>query len=130
MLKLGLYGKYNGVLYEITIDMDNNVKIMTNEINNIDHTFVDSYNSGVYSKIVNRSELTECVNITYFGMVDGERVQILQEKEGEFQISTGSMIVGDNLNLPRIDRETWLGWVPKRKVKLIEEKELIDPQFL
>ncbi|MGE7907949.1 hypothetical protein ACQKNS_26775 [Peribacillus sp. NPDC094092] len=130
MLKSGIYGKYNGIEYEITIDMDNNIKIMTEEINDIDHAFVNIYNSGVYSKKVNRSELTDCVSVSYFGNVDGERVQILQETEDEFQISSGSMLVGDNLNIPRIDRETWLGWVPKRKVKLIEEKNLIDPQVL
>lgn len=126
MLKSGLFGKYNGIEYEVTIDMNNNIKIMTEEKTAIDHTFVDIYNSGVYTKIINRNELTDCVSVSYYGIVEGEKVQILQERDDDFQISTGSMLVGDKLKLPRVDRETWLGWVPKREVKLIEEKQIID----
>jgi hypothetical protein len=130
MLKSGLYGKYNGIEYEITIDMDNNIKIMTQEINDIDHTFVDIYNSGVYTKIISRNEIKDCVKLSCYGIVEGEKVQILQEKEDDFQISTGSLLVADKLNLSRVDRETLLGWVPKREVELIEEKQIINLQDL
>lgn len=130
MLKSGIYGKYKGLEYEITVDMDNNVKIMTEEITKTDHTFEDTYNSGVYTKIVNPNELIDCVSIVPFGIIQGEKVQILKENGDEFQLATGSMVVGNHLNLPRIDRDTWLGWVPKSKVKLVEEKNAINPHEL
>lgn len=73
MLKSGLYGKYRGTQYEITVDMDNNVKIITEEKGKIDSTFEDLYNSGVYSKRVNPSELVDCVSIALFGIVQGRK---------------------------------------------------------
>ncbi|WP_066074048.1 hypothetical protein [Neobacillus soli] len=130
MLKSGIYGKYRGTEYEITVDMDNNVRVKTEEKGKIDHTFEDLYNNGVYSKKVNPGELMDCVNIDIYGIIQREKVQILQEKENEFQVATGSLLVGSNLNLPRVDRDTWLGWVPKSKVKLIEEKSAINPEDL
>lgn len=130
LLKSGLFGKYRGTQYEITVDMDNNVKINTEEKRKIESTFEDLYNSGVYSKKVNPSELVDCVRIALFGIVQGEKVQILKEKENEYQVATGSLLIGNDLNLPRVDRDTWLGWVPKSKVKLIEEKIAINPNNL
>jgi len=130
MVKSGIYGKYKGTEYEITVDMDNNVKIITEEKGKIDSTFEDLYNSGVYSKIVNPSELIDCVSIVLYGMIQGEKVQILKEKENEYQVATGSLLIGNDLNLPRVDRDTWLGWVPKSKVKLMEEKTAINPEDL
>ena len=35
----------------------------------------------------------------------GEKVQVLQEKENEYQVVTGSLLIGNELNLPRVDRE-------------------------
>ncbi|MBZ5753248.1 MULTISPECIES: hypothetical protein [Metabacillus] len=130
MLKSGMYGKYRGIEYEITVDMDNNVKIMTEDKGKIDETFADTYNSGLYNKIVKPSELKDCVSIVPYGIIQGEKVQILQEKENKYQVATGSLLVGSNLNLPRVDRDTWLGWIPKSKVKLIEEKTIVNPEDL
>jgi hypothetical protein len=130
MLKSGMYGKYRGIEYEITVDMDNNVKIMTEDKGKIDETFADTYNSGLYNKIVKPSELKDCVSIVPYGIIQGEKVQILQEKENKYQVATGSLLVGSNLNLPRVDRDTWLGWILKSKVKLIEEKTIVNPEDL
>ncbi|WP_026565205.1 hypothetical protein [Bacillus sp. UNC41MFS5] len=127
MLKSGIYGKYRGTEYEITGDMDNNVKIITEEKGKIDSTFEDLYNTGVYSKIVDPSELVDCVSIALYGIIQGEKVQILQEKGNEYQVAAVSSLIGNDLNLPRVDRDTWLGWVPKSKVKLMEEKTAINP---
>jgi hypothetical protein len=100
MIKSGIYGKYRGAEYEIIVDMDNNTKIIIEEKGKIDSTFEDLYNSGVYTKIVNPSELIDCVSIVLYGMVQGEKVQILKEKENEYQVATGSLRIGNDLNLP------------------------------
>lgn len=130
MFKPGIFGKYKGIEYEITFDMDNNLKIATEEKKKIDNTFKDLYNSGVYTKVVKPTELVDCVSVVIYGIIQGEKVQILKEKENEFQVATGSLLVGSNLNLPRVDRDSWVGWVPKNKVTLIEEKTAINPEDL
>ena len=130
MLKSGIYGKYRGTEYEITVDMDNNIKIITEEKGKIDSTFEDLYNTGVYSKIVDPSELVDCVSIALYGIIQGEKVQILQKKGNEYQVAAFSLLIGNDLNLPRVDRDTWLGWVSKSKVKLMEEKTAINPEDL
>ncbi|MEK3980648.1 hypothetical protein MKY37_16600 [Psychrobacillus sp. FSL K6-2836] len=130
MLKKGLLGIYKGVEYRITVDMDNNLKIITDEKEKIDSTFEDTYQSGVYTKIVKPNELVDCVSIIPFGIIKGEKVQILQEKENKYQVATGSILVGSNLNLPRVDRDSWLGWVSKSEVTLIEEITPVNPEEL
>ncbi|WLR42588.1 hypothetical protein LC087_18200 [Bacillus carboniphilus] len=127
LIKSGLYGMYKDEEYEITIDMDDNVKIMTEDKSKIDHTFVDTYKSGLFTKIVNPTELVNCISIVTYGIIQGEKVQVLKEKENDYQVSTNSLLVASNLNLPRVDRDTWIGWISKSKVKLIEEKTSINP---
>ncbi len=130
MLRKGLYGIYGGVEFSITFDMDNNLKIMTENKEKIDATFDDTYQNGVYTKIVKPNEIVDCVSIIPFGIIKEEKVQILQEKENEYQVATGSLLVGSKLNLPRIDRDSWLGWVSKSEVMLIEEITPINPEDL
>jgi hypothetical protein len=117
MLQLGLYVKYKGIEYGITVNMDGNIKIMTEDLRITDKTFKNTYHSGVYTKIVNPNELVDCVSVEFYGVIPGKNVQVLQEKENKYQIGTGDLLIGSHLNLPRVDRDTWLGWVPK--VKLI-----------
>jgi len=130
VLRKGLYGIYGGVEFSITFDMDNNLKIMTENKEKIDATFDDTYQNGVYTKIVKPNEIVDCVSIIPFGIIKEEKVQILQEKENEYQVATGSLLVGSKLNLPRIDRDSWLGWVSKSEVMLIEEITPINPEDL
>ncbi|MFJ7970712.1 hypothetical protein [Psychrobacillus sp. NPDC096389] len=130
MLRKGLYGIYGGVEFSITFDMDNNLKIMTENKEKIDATFEDTYQNGVYTKIVKPNEIVDCVSIIPFGIIKEEKVQILQEKENEYQVATGSLLVGSKLNLPRIDRDSWLGWVSKSEVMLIEEITPINSEDL
>ncbi|MFB5087064.1 hypothetical protein PGC35_07580 [Psychrobacillus sp. PGGUH221] len=130
MLKTGLFGSNEGVEYRLTVDMDNNLKIMTEEKEKIDATFEDTYQSGVYTKLVKPNELVNCVSIVSYGIIKGEKVQILKEKDDQYQVATGSLLVGRNLKLPRIDRDSWLGWVSKSEVRLIEEITPINPEDL
>jgi hypothetical protein len=129
-MKSGRYGKYKGVEYKIKRDMDNNIKILTKNKKEIDQTFVDLFHSGVYSKTVNPYELLDCVRIVPYGIIDGDKVRILKEKENYYQVGTDDLIIGSRLKLPRVDRDTWLGWVPKNEVRLIEEKTPINPEDL
>lgn len=130
LLKSGIYGRYQGVEYEITVDMDGNIEIMTEDKGMIDDTFKDDYNDGLYTKKVMPHELKDCVSIDTYGFIQDEEVQVLQEKGSEYQVGTGDLLVGSKLKLPRIDRDAWLGWVSKDKVKIVEKKRPIDPEDL
>ena len=112
----------------VTVDMDNNLKIMTDEKEKIDSTFEDTYQCGVYTKIVKPNEFVNCVSVIPFGIIKGEQVQILQEKENKSQVATGALLVGGKLNLPRIDRDSWLGLVSKSEVTLFEVITPINPE--
>ncbi|MFX3617454.1 MAG: hypothetical protein ACE3JK_07990 [Sporolactobacillus sp.] len=130
MRKSERYGKYRGIEYKIIRDMDNNVEIMTTDKGKTDETFEDTYNSGLYTKKVNPHDLEDCIRIVLHGLIDGERVRILKEKQSQYQIETRNLFIGSHLNIPRIDRDTWLGWVSKDEVKLVEEKSSINPEDL
>ena len=93
ILKKGLYGIYKEVEFRITVDMESNLKIMTYEKEKIDSTFEDTYQSGVYSKIVKAHELVDCVSVIPFGIIKGEKVQILQEKENKYQVATCHLVL-------------------------------------
>ena len=55
MIKNGEFCVYNGNEYELNEDNDGNLIIITTNREIIDATFVDEYNSGVYSKIIDSS---------------------------------------------------------------------------
>lgn len=114
--------------YEINKDEDNNIIIITEEKTEIDGTFKDTYNSGVFSKIVKPDELTECINIKPYGIIMDKKLEISNERENEFQIVTSDLLIGTQLNLQRVDRDEWKGcWVSKLDVTFVEEKKPFNP---
>ncbi|RIJ63574.1 hypothetical protein D1606_14330 [Rummeliibacillus sp. POC4] len=130
MLKYGDYGKYRNKIYKITVDMDDNIFIMTRDSDKIDKSFKDPNNTGLFEKIVNANELTDCIRIKPYGILNGEKLEILKERENEYQVATSDLLIGTKLKLPRIDRDLWMGWVPKSDVTLIEDKKPFNPNDL
>lgn len=126
-MKYGVYGKYMNIEYEINKDEDNNIIIITEDKTEIDGTFKDTYNSGVFSKIVKPDELTECINIKPYGIIMDKKLEISNERENEFQIVTSDLLIGTQLNLQRVDRDEWKGWVSKLDVTFVEEKKPFNP---
>ncbi|GEL05618.1 hypothetical protein [Rummeliibacillus stabekisii] len=126
-MKYGVYGKYMNIEYEINKDEDNNIIIITEDKTEIDGTFKDTYNSGVFSKIVKPEELTECINIKPYGIIMDKKLEISNERENEFQIVTSDLLIGTQLNLQRVDRDEWKGWVSKLDVTFVEEKKPFNP---
>ncbi|WP_123921888.1 hypothetical protein [Terribacillus saccharophilus] len=80
-------------------------------------------------RVVEPSELRDCVKIQVYGDIQGKKVEVLKERNDEYQVSTGSLLVGEDLKLPRIDRDAWLRRVPKSDVKLIEDIIPFDPSI-
>ena len=57
MIKNGEFCIYNDNEYELNEDSDGNLIIITTNRAIIDETFVDKYNSGVYSKVILPNEI-------------------------------------------------------------------------
>lgn len=130
MIKSGLYAKYNGIEYKVTSDMDGRVMIYTEDKSKVDYTFYNLTGHGIYKKKVNPKELVNCESITTYGVIEGEKVQILQEKDDQFQVGTGSLFIGEKLQLKRVERDSWIGWISKSRVKIIEERRPVNPEKL
>ncbi len=67
MIKNGEFCVYNGNEYELNEDNDGNLIIITTNREIIDATFVDEYNSGVYSKIISPNEMVLSVSKSVSG---------------------------------------------------------------
>ncbi|MGR6896903.1 hypothetical protein [Rummeliibacillus sp. BSL5] len=126
-MKRGIYGKYNNKEYKIIADMNDNILIMTEDKAKIDQTFKETNRGGIFKKIVEPQELSECESIFSYCLIDDVKVNLIQEREYQYQIETSDLLIGIKLNLPRIDRDTWLGWIPKSNVTLIEERKPFNP---
>ena len=125
MIRNGKYAQYNGKEYELLEDMDDNFIIVTENKNLIDRTFEDTYHTGVYSKIVDLSDLDEIYKITTYGKVNEERISIIKEKNGEYLVGTNDCKIGEKLKLERVDKYGYEGWLSSNLVQIIEEKQVI-----
>lgn len=125
MIKSGEYALYCGHEYTLSRDMSGNDIIITQNKEHIDDTFVDKYGGGVYSKIVELSQLDEIYSITVYGIVDGEKLLVLREKDGAYYVETSDCEIGDKLKLDRVDKYGYGGWIHSDDIEIIEEKNYI-----
>ncbi len=125
MIKSGKYAIYNGNEYQLNRDMNGNQIIITSNENYIDDSFVDKYGSGVYTKIIELSQLEEIYSVTVYGIVDGERVLVLRENDGNYYIETSDCEIGDKLKLNRVDKYGYGGWIHSDNIQIVEEKHYI-----
>ena len=125
MIKSGQYAIYGGNEYELNGDMNGNDIIITTNRNYIDDSFVDNDGSGVYTKIVELSQLDEIYSITSYAIVKGEKLLVLRESEGKYYVETADCETGDKLKFDRIDKYGYGGWIPSNHIQIIEEKNYI-----
>ena len=125
MIKSGKYALYRGKEYKLNRDMKGNSIIITKDKDCIDDSFVDKYGGGVYTKIVELSQLDAIYSITVYGLIDGEKVLVMQESEGKYYVETSDCETGGKLNLDRIDKYGYGGWIPADSIQIVEEKHYI-----
>lgn len=125
MKKSGKYALYGGNEYTLNKDMDGNNLIITKNKAYIDDSFVDVYGNGVYSKKVELTQLDKIYSITVYGIVEGEKVSIIREKEEKYLIGTSDCKIGEKLKLNRVDKYGYEGWVSSSDVQILEEKNTI-----
>ena len=124
--KNGEFCIYNDNEYELNEDSDGNLIIITTNRAIIDETFVDKYNSGVYSKVILPNEIGEAYDCQTYGVIKGSRVNVEKENEEYYFVGTADCKVAEALGLQRCDKYYYEGKFPKQDVEIIEEKEKIE----
>jgi hypothetical protein len=114
----------------MTRDLERNIYIYTDDKSKVDSSFIDKYNDGVFSKKVDPSNLTNCVSMSSYGIIKNEKVDILKEEDDRIKIGSHSMILGNDLNLERVDRDYWMGWISDDMIQVIREKTPFNPYDL
>lgn len=124
MVKKGYFGKYKGIEYEVTRDMQNRFLIMTDDLSKTTSDFVDLYNSGVYTKEINQNELSEYYKIESYVNYKGHKFGVsTSELNGKVLIGTTDSILAEQLNFERTDKYYYEKWISKDDVTIIEERK-------
>ena len=126
MIKNGEFCIYNGNEYELNEDNDGNLIIITTNHAMSDATFVDEYNSGVYSKIISPNEIQEVYECRTYGIIKSIKVNVEKENEEYYFVGTADCKVAEALGLQRCDKYYYEGKFSKQDVEIIEEKEKIE----
>ena len=106
MIKNGEFCVYNGNEYELT--------------------FVDEYNSGVYSKIISPNEIQEAYECRTYGLINGYKVSIRKELKDTFFVGTGDRKIADILGLNRTDKYLYEKEIAKDKIEVKVHPGLTD----
>lgn len=126
MIRKGFYGIYQGIEYELTEDMDGNLQIMTEDKGKINSHFKDTYNSGLFTKTINKSELSDFYYIRPRAEYKGEKFNVsTRQKDNSILLGTKDENLAKNMGFERTDKYYYERWVPISEVKLVEEKEHI-----
>ena len=125
MIKNGKYAYYKGNEYKFSRDADGNYIIITSDLKKTDCTFKDKYNTGVYSKLVNISDVDEIYKNCNLWKGEWREGFNYKGKNGEYLVSTNDCKIGEKLKLDRVDKYAYEGWLNSNIVKLDEEKQVI-----
>ncbi|MGY4110660.1 hypothetical protein [Aeribacillus sp. SP014] len=132
-MKKGLYAKYKGEDYKARL-IKNKVRLISYNATDLDKGFKekkypDNYDISnlprVYINEVEQNEIEDIYEIELIGVIDGLEVQILNENVNEYLVATSDVAIGVELDLDRKDRDTFMDWVPKSRVKTITHKKSI-----
>lgn len=121
MIRNGKYAKYRGNEFSLSGDMDGNIIIVTKDKSIIDSTFEDTYNTGVYSKVVDESQLEDIYSVVTYVLLNGEKLVVRKEEEGGYLVGTSDYEIAKKLSLDRVDKYGYEGWVSKDNVVILEE---------
>ena len=125
MIKNGKYCTFKNLEYELTMDMDGNLLIISKDPLLLKEGFIDVYESGVYSKVVKSSELSNCHRVSIKGKIKGEIVNVYREDKYNYYVGTSDAEVARKLGLERTDKYYYEKWVPKNEVGIFEERKEI-----
>ncbi|WP_018665498.1 hypothetical protein [Heyndrickxia acidiproducens] len=131
-MKKGRYAKYKGKEYKARL-LGSKIRLISKNAKDLDEGFQnkkypDSYTNiaglpKLYIKEVDKVEVEDIYDIELNGEIDGLTVQLLDENHTEYLVATSDVAIGIELELDRKDRDLFLDWVPKSRVKTIIKKK-------
>ncbi|MEN2667611.1 hypothetical protein [Listeria aquatica] len=125
MVKDGFFCVYNNIEYEVTRNKEHEFIIMTEEINKVTPGFVDKYNSGVYTKPINKKDVSDYYRISSKAIYKGVEFNITTEKGSELFLGTDNAELARKMDFDRTDKYYYEKWVPENEVEIImKRKEL------
>lgn len=124
LIKKGYFGVYHNTEYKVIEDMEDNLLILTKDLSKVTIGFVDIYGTGVYTKKIDRDELSEFYYIEPEAMYMGKTFNIgLPEKDEKICLGTDNASDAQKYGFKRTDKYYYEKWVSKNDVKISETKK-------
>ena len=118
----GTYGVYKGEVHRIGITEEDKISLSPNSESEIDDTYIDEYNIGSYSKIIDSSELTEMYELSSYVNYKGYKISIAREVGDEYELWVADHEIAKKLGFDRCDKYAYNMMVKKDEVDVIVEK--------
>ena len=119
----GTYGIYKGEVHRIGFEPDGKIVLFPNSDSEIDHTYADRYHLGIYSKIIDRSELSEAYSLESYAEYKGDKISIAREVGDEYELYLSDYALAQKLGFGRCDKYGYNLMVKKADVEVIVEKK-------
>lgn len=104
MIRSCLYCIYNGAEYLYDQDMQDHHLILTKDESKTDSSFVDTYHNGVYSKIINKDEISDIYKKIYYEKLGDLEFHIDNEAEDSYIVFTDDRETAKKLGIREIER--------------------------
>lgn len=123
----GTYGVYKGEVHRIGFRQDGKINLYPNSESEIDDTYIDEYNMGVYAKIIEPAELSEAYSLSSFAIYKGCKTDIAREVGDEYDLWVTDYEIAKKLGFDRCDKMAYNMMVKKTDVEeVIVEKRPLD----
>ena len=122
----GTYGVYHGEEHRIGFEPNGKISLSPNSDDEIDDTFVDLYHLGMYTKIINRTELSEAYSLESYAEYKGYKISIAREAGDEYELYLSDYTLTEKLGFGRCDKCGYNLMVKKADVRVIVEKKPIS----
>lgn len=119
----GTYGVYHGEVHRIGFEPNGKISLSPNSDSEIDGTYVDPYHLGMYTKIIDRTELSEVYSLSSYAEYQGYKIDIVRAAGDEFELYLSDHALAQKLGFDRCDKYGYHLMVRKSDVEVFAEKK-------
>lgn len=119
----GTYGIYHGVVHKIGVEPNGKIALSPNSESEIDDTYADPYHIGMYTKLIDRTELSEAYSLSSYAEYQGYKIEIVRETGDEYELYLSDHALAEKLGFDRCDKCGYDLMVKKTDVKVTVEKK-------
>lgn len=125
MYKSGDFAMFNNKEYEFYLNEDNTCNLVTDDPSSVNDGFLKDNLTNRYVKKVDISSIQEAYTIVMIGKYNNMELNIHKEKDGLYLIGTTDAKIANQLNLERVDKYYYQGWISSKKLTVTLQKEMI-----